>query len=187
MLGILAEDASDSASIKAIVASIREGKPLQVKTKDCQGCGEMYRKGKMMLRALSALGCHHFVICVDADGPDPKPRATRVVSDILSGTPYSTHSCIVVPIQEFESWILADVTKVTRVMSSWKPSPVRNPESISSPKEFLTRMSKNSQKRPIYDSVTHNPRIAMHLDPMLVRERCPSFRPLYDFVSAIKN
>ena len=53
-------------------------------------------------------------------------------------------------------------------------------------KEHLERMSRMDGTRPRYAHAVHNPKIAKHLDLEKVREKCPSFRPLFSFVGKMK-
>ena len=102
---------------------------------------------------------------------------------IITPSGITHHYCIIVPVQEIEAWILADIEAVTRVFPSWLPAAFAgNPELIDDPKEHLERLSKATNKKPIYHHSTHNRVVAEHLNLNKVRQRCPSFQPLVDFV-----
>ena len=77
---------------------------------------------------------------------------------------------------------MADIEAVRNVIKSWKPKPVGNPEAISSPKEFLSKLSRGSNKKPRYDHTTHNEKVAEYLDINRLLKKCPSFQPLATFV-----
>jgi hypothetical protein len=68
----------------------------------------------------------------------------------------------VIPVQELEAWILADLSSVSKVITSWAPKDVLSPESINDPKEHLERLSKEHQK-PKYIHAIHNQKIAHYL------------------------
>ena len=88
-----------------------------------------------------------------------------------------------IPVQELEAWILADIECVTNVIPSWKPNLVSNPEGISSPKEYITRLSRDSRRKPLYMHAVHNEKMAAYLDLPKVAAKCPSFCVLRDFVT----
>jgi hypothetical protein len=91
-------------------------------------------------------------------------------------------TCVLIPVQEIEAWILADIQAVTKIFSGWLPDEIHNPEAIPSPKEHLEALSRQANRRPRYSHAVHNPRVAQHLDLEKVYRKCPSFRPLKDFV-----
>ena len=84
----------------------------------------------------------------------------------------------------FGDTTLADIESVDRVCTGWRPPPVpiRQPEHINSPKEHLEKLSRDSRKKPRYSHATHNPRFAEYIDLAKVYRKCPSFRPLRDFI-----
>jgi hypothetical protein len=133
---------------------------------------------------LAGLGCKRFIICYDADGPDPRVRQQEVLSRIINPSGLSRSDCLaLVPVQEIEAWILADVHQaVPHVIPSWRPGEVSNPEGIASPKEYLARSSRGSNQKPRYADTVHNPRVAGFLDIRTVERKCKSFRPLIQFV-----
>ncbi len=90
--------------------------------------------------------------------------------------------CIVIPVQELEAWILADIECASKVFPSWKPSPIHNPEGISKPKEHLEKLSRDSKQRPRYRHAIHNEQVAKHLDLEKVARKCPAFTVLAAFV-----
>jgi hypothetical protein len=195
LYAILGEDESDVETLNVLVRRLALNTGLSVKRKGYDSCGELLRKGAAQLRSYLALGCTRFVVCYDSDGEDPQARYAEVLDKILkpaairpyvSGMPLqgiASCCCVLIPIQEIEAWILADIEAVTNVFTSWKPSPIKqNPETIPSPKEYLERLSRQTNKKPIYHHATHNQVVARHLNLELVRSRCPSFGPLVDFV-----
>ncbi len=90
--------------------------------------------------------------------------------------------CVIVPVQELEAWILADIQSVSKVFTSWRPQPISNPEGINSPKEFLEKLSRAANHKPRYAHAVHNARVAEHLDIDILMTKCPSFLPLANFV-----
>ena len=184
MYGILGEDESDVQTLKVLIRRLRDDPKLPLKLKGYDGCGEMLRKGERQLHLFAGLGCDRFVICYDADGHDPNDRREEVMRKIVRPSGFARQCCVLVPVQELEAWILADIEAVSNVLTSWRPDPIKqNPEAIKDPKEYLERLSRGTNKKPIYSHATHNPRVAQYLRLALVRGRCPSFEPLVSFVA----
>ncbi len=48
----------------------------------------------------------------------------------------------------------------------------------------MISLSRGANRKPRYDHVNDNPRVAAHLDLDRVAKLCPSFRPLVSFVTA---
>jgi hypothetical protein len=142
----------------------------------------MLRDGAKQLVLLRNLGCKWFVVSYDADGTDWEPRRDEILARVVKPAGVEP-CCVVVPVQEIEAWILADIECATKVFSGWRPDPIQYPENIADPKEYLERLSRDAKKRPRYSHATHNPRIAEHLDLDKVAQKCRSFRPLSDFMS----
>jgi len=138
------------------------------------------KKSAKDLSTFAALGCTRFVVSYDADGPDPNPHLAEL-RWAISGFD-SSQCCLLVPVQELEAWILADIEAVTHEFTGWKPSPISNPENIRSRKEHLEKLSRDGRARPRYNHATDNSRIARHLDCDKVAAKCRSFRPLVEFV-----
>jgi hypothetical protein len=181
---VLGEAPSDAETVKVLIRRLAGNDRLTVKTKGYQGCGELKRKGAKQIALFAKLNCFKFVVCYDADGPDPTERRAEIEDRVTrpSGLPASG-CCIVIPVQELEAWILADISAVTKVFTGWHPEPIKNPEGIASPKERLERLSRAGGSRPRYSHAVHNPAVAAHLDLQRVRKSCPSFLPLVQFVT----
>lgn len=134
MYGILGEDKSDVATLKVLIRRLERSDSIPVKTKGYDGCGEMLRKGAKQLRLFTRLGCNRFVVCYDSDGEEPNARYHKIVESIIrpSGlTGLREIICILIPVQEIEAWILADIEAVSNIIKSWHPKPIYNPETIN--------------------------------------------------------
>lgn len=183
MYGIIAEDKSDVAMLKVIIKRIANNQSLSIRSKGYNGCGEMLRKGAVQLKAFKDLGCDRFVVCYDADRDSPRDRHNEVLRKIVLPFGNTGKCCILVPIQEIEAWILADLKSVTKVISSWVPTKVyHSPESVNDPKEELEKLSRNANKRPRYSHAIHNCKVAEYLDLSVVKQKCESFLPLENLV-----
>ena len=183
MYGIIGEDPSDVATLKVLVKRLAGDESLSVQTKGYSGCAEMLRKGAKQFRLFRDLGCNRFIACHDADGPNPAPKHRLVAKAIVKPSGIDEECCIVVPVQELEAWILADIECASAIFTSWKPPAVPNPERVPNPKEHLERLSGEGKSRPRYSHATHNQRMAKYLDLKKVSRKCPSFRVLEDFVA----
>ena len=183
MYGILGEDTSDVNTLKVIIRRLHQDERMQISGKGYDGCAQLLRKGARQLEAMVKLGCTRFIIAYDADDGDPSERRKEVQCKVVKPSGVGDKCCcIVIPVQELESWILADIAAVTRIISSWRPSPVAYPESIASPKEALEKLSRNSKHRPRYVHAMHNEQVAKYIDLAMVERKCESFKPLKKFV-----
>jgi hypothetical protein len=181
--GVLGEDASDADTIKELIRQLAGDPRLPIKAKGFGGCGEMLNLGASHLRALTNLGCDRFVVTYDADEKPAHERRAEVMGKIVAPAGVQDRCCILIPVQEIEAWILADIEAVSKVLSSWRPKPIKqNPESIRHPKEYLESQSRRANRKPIYSHATHNPLVARYLRPDRVGKKCPSFRPLVEFI-----
>jgi hypothetical protein len=180
--GILGEHRSDANTLKVIVRRLACNPSLPIKAKGYGGFPKMFCKGATDLQAMKDLGCTRFIVCHDSDGHDPKRRLFDVDSKIVRPSGLASNCCVVIPVQELEAWILANVECATAIFTSWLPDPICNPEAIDSPKEYLEKLSRVHNGKPRYSHATHNEKVAQHLDLDRVATKCPSFRVLRDFV-----
>lgn len=185
MYGIIAEDNSDIECLKVIIKRLAKNDSLKIKHKGYKGCANMLRDGWKDLKAYSQLSyITHFIVCYDKDDSKGQTRYEEVINKIIKPSGLKNKKvCILIPIQEMEAWILADIESVTKVISSWKPAEkFQSPELIESPKEKLTKLSQTKSSKPLYDYVTHNQQVFKHIDLEIVKKKCPSFAELYEFV-----
>lgn len=196
---ILGEDVSDAATVRALVrrlierkASIKgkstakKAKKPSFKSKGYDGWAHLRRKAARDLQALSRMGWQRFIVCVDCDGRDSEPRRIELQREVIAKSGLAAADCcLVIPVQELEAWLLADIEEAgPKVILSWTPAAVASPERQASPKEHLRRLSQNPlTKKPRYDEVLHNEKLAEHLRLDRVEKKCPSFMPLVNFVA----
>jgi hypothetical protein len=187
MYGLIGEDKSDVDTLKILIRRIANNDTVSIKAKGYSSCGEMLKKGARQLHLFKALGCKKFIICYDSDRDCPKKRKQEIVDKVISKVGFKGVFCALVPIQEIESWILADLKAVSKIITSWNPTEeINHPETVKDPKEYLEKLSRQ-QQRPRYSHATHNPIIARHLDIAKVSMKCSSFRPLIDIVKDSKG
>ncbi|MCY2953486.1 MAG: DUF4276 family protein [Planctomycetota bacterium] len=185
MYGVLGEDKSDVDTLKAIIRKIAGNESISICGHGFDSASQMLKRGESVIRLLADLGCRWFIIAYDADGSDPHARWQDVYSRVVKPAGIESY-CIVIPVQELEAWILADIEAVTKVFTGWCPTPIEYPEHIPKPKELLEKLSRDSKHRPRYSHATHNHRVAKYLDLEKVQQKCASIRPLINFVRGAK-
>jgi hypothetical protein len=187
MIAVLGEHKSDAETLVAIVKRLLGDERASILRKGYSGCGELCRKGKHQLRQFAERGARQFIVAHDADGPEWEPVREKVLRMIVRPAEVEETTCIVIPVQELEAWMLADEKAVARVIPSFKFKAVKSPELQKDPKEHLVWLSRDVRAKPRYVHAVHNPRIAEHLDFDRVSRKCPSFRPLRKFVEGLTN
>ncbi len=188
--GIMGEDRADVDTLKVIVKRLASDHSLSSPVfhpKGYHGWSQMFDKGIAQLKLFDALQCQKIVICFDADGPEEKAqeRRKKIESELISPSEIRVPCCALVPVQELEAWILADLESVRKITTSLKvPKPFLSPERLASPKERLIKISRCPiTRKGRYDPPQHNERVASYLDLQLVEAKCPSFCGFVDFVT----
>ncbi len=179
---VLGEDASDASTVKVLIRRIAKTPSLPISPKGFDGAGDLLKKGARQIQEYRRRGIVKFIVVYDADGPDPDQCRHRAIEQILAPAGIEDEGIAVIPVQELESWILADIESVTRVITSWTPNSIAHPESIESPKDVIESLSRNARKRQRYFHREHNEKVAEHLRLDVVAKKCRSFRPLVEFV-----
>ena len=182
MYGILAEDDSDIDTLKVLIRQLAGNDKLPIRGKGFDGCGKLIKDGWKYLKSLPDLNCSSFIIAHDADKKEPNEVRRGLIDKIVKPSGVKCSVCLLVPVEEIEAWLLADIEAVSKIFKGWNPDNITNPESISDPREFLERLSRLEGGRPRYSHATHNPQLAKHIDLNKVSKRCKSFRPLEEFV-----
>lgn len=184
MYGILGEDSSDVEALKCLVHRIAGNSSITIKTRGYDGCGQLLRKGASQIQLFSRppYSFRKFIVCYDCDRANPKERHDDVVTQIVKPSAVAGLFCVIVPVQELEAWILADIAAVENIFDGWSPKEILNPEAVNDPKQHLEKLSRDSKQRPKYVHAVHNPRIAKFLNLDTVAKKCKSFHPLLDFI-----
>ena len=148
----------------------------------------MLRKASAQIKSFASdHHCSRFIISYDADHDDPTIRRQVIVDRVIQPASVNGAFCALVPTQEIEAWILADLSAVSRVIQNWNyAGQFHHPEAIDDPKETLERLCKE-YGRPRYIHAVHNEKVAAYLDFDVVACKCPSFRPLLEFVRTGKS
>jgi hypothetical protein len=179
---VLAEADSDANAIAVFVRRLATRENLRVAKQVFKGKSLLFKKGAAALRDFVARGADKAIVCVDADGPTDTDVRMRIDHEIIGRASIQCQAAAIVPVQELEAWLLADIACATQIFRSWRPVAEQNPEAISSPKERLVRISRDHRSRPRFDPVIHNEQIARYLDLDAVARKCPSFKRLVEFV-----
>ena len=182
MLAILAEDDSDADVLTHLVRRRLSNEGLRIKRKGYCGCGELCRKGFRDIKSWIAGGLTSVIVCHDADAPSPDVARRKVQEAIIAPSRFEGPKCIAVPVQEMEAWIIADEDAINAVIPSFQFKGHRQPETISSPKEWLVKQSRASNGKPLYSSTTFNPAVARNLRFETVSSKCPSFKIFLDWI-----
>jgi hypothetical protein len=176
MFAILAEDDSDAEALSHIVKRHFSNDRLSVKKKGYDGCGGLCAKGARDIKAWSMQGITRFVVCHDADSNPPSEIREKVLKAIVRPSGAEQQCCITVPVQEIEAWLIADEQAITAVIPSFRFKGHNQPETISSPKEWLIKRSEAENGKPLYSPKTFNAAVARRLRFDVVKGKCPSFR-----------
>jgi hypothetical protein len=185
--GVLGEDLSDADAVAALVRRLREERNLariKIKRHGYEGCAQLMRKGAEQLKFWAKTGCLRAVICHDADKNDPETVRHQVEKRIIRKSRFKIPCCAVVPTQELEAWLLADIQKLGELYS-WCSGlkEISEPEQIQDPKEHLIRLTRHPDTHEThYHPPTDNEAMARIVDLDLVERKCPSFAVLADFV-----
>jgi Domain of unknown function (DUF4276) len=184
MLAIFGEDQSDFDTLKTMVRTLKNDQGLKVKGKGYGGCGNLLKACARDIKELHRQGYKKFVVCHDADGQPPEEIRQTVLERVINpgGLVLSSDCIVLIPVQEIEAWILADLSSVSNIFKGWKPQGISNPENISKPKKYLEKLSRDHKLRPRYSHAIHNSRIAKYLNYEVIKSKCPSFRPLLQFL-----
>jgi hypothetical protein len=183
MYAILGEDDSDVEMLFTLVRRIANDPKLPIKKMGYNGCGELLIKAARQIKVYSKLGCDKFIICYDSDVAKPQDRYLEIVNKIIKKSGIQADFCALVPVQEIEAWILADIDAVTKIIPSWRTNrKITSPELQKDPKEYLEGLSKASNQKPLYSHAVHNPKIANHLNLEIILDKCMSALPLFEFV-----
>ncbi len=184
MFAVLAEDESDADAWVALVKSIVGRTNFKVLQKGFGGCGKLCRKAPSHIKLFADLGVTRFIICHDSDGHDPREIRAKVEDAIkMKGCSGFMHA-VVVPVEELEAWIIADEEAIRKVIPTLTVKPVKKPEEIRSPKEWLKSESRRGRSTPLYVPALHNKEVAKLINLDKLEKKCPSFRPLKAFVNS---
>jgi hypothetical protein len=187
MYVVIAEDNSDFNCLQILIKRLAKDDSISIKGEGFNSCGTMLNKGAKVLSLWNQKKEYRkFIICYDRDKESAQKRYEEVITKIIrpAGIKQAGNLiCILIPTEEIESWILADIKAVSKVFSSWQPNTeYPNPEDVQNPKETLTKLSRINKPKPLYSHNIHNEKVMVYLDLTIVKKKCSSFAELADFV-----
>lgn len=185
-IGIIAEDSSDYESSKAIIKRIINKKNITFKKAIGNGCGKLRRKALDYAVDLKKRGCNLIIVIHDLDRNDLNILRTELEKIVDGCSKIEKFVCI--PVEELEAWFLSDPAGLKDALKLKRvPSIKRPPETITSPKEFLRDLIFScSDKEKIYINTKHNELISQSISLELMKQKCPSFQLLFDYVSELQ-
>lgn len=182
MFVVLAEDDTDFQTFKVIIRRLLGDAGITIKGRGYDGCGDMLNKGARFLAALNPPENFRCIVVHDCDGVGAEERQKQVVQRIFAPAKVRAKCGVVVPKEEVEAWILADLDSLSAVIPNWKsPLNYARPEEIRNPKEQLHRLARDAKSRPRITEA-NNPKLASALRLDIVASKCPSFQSLVDVV-----
>ena len=188
MYVVIAEAVSDIDCLKILIRRLANNKSISIEGKGYGSCGDMLNKGAALLKSYcKQKEFRKFIVCYDRDNEgSSQKRYEQVISKIITPSGIKKPEnliCILIPTEEIEAWILADVQAISKVFSSWETEKeFLHPETIISPKEKLKRLINADKPRPLYSGTKDNEKIVNFLNLDVVKKKCPSFSELADFV-----
>lgn len=187
MYVVIAEASSDIDCLKILIRNLANNKSIPIEGKGFGSCGDMLNKGAKLLSFYGKQKeSHKFIICYDRDKDSAQQRYEQVISKIIKPAEIKKAGnliCILIPTEEIEAWILADIKAVSKVFSSFQSKKeFLHPETVANPKETLESLINKDKQRPLYTDTSDNKQIMEYLDLEIVKKKCPSFAELADFV-----
>ena len=181
-VGIIAEDNSDVDSIKILIKRITNKNNFTFKKFAGKGCGNIIKKSNTWSRILKQQGCSYLILIHDRDTNDNEILHKKI-NNSLEPCPIKNY-IISIPIEELEAWLLSDSEAIKKVFSLNKFPKIDNkPYMIQSPKEYLDKLIYSTTKgEKIYLNTEHNQKISEVISIEKIKEKNPSFVPLYDFI-----
>lgn len=182
---VIAEDETDYETVKVFIERIAL-KKVNVNGCGFDGCGDLIKQGARVLNALAKKQVNKFVIVHDCDGQATNSRRQLVIDKIVKKVTAKGSFCLLLPKEELEAWFFADISCVTKVWPGWKvdkniDKKYPSPENVKNPKDLIKKLSESHSLKPRFNT-NKNKLLAQHVDLSKIEKRCPSFRPLKQFV-----
>jgi|SRR5690348_10615519 len=183
-IGIIAEDNSDFESVKVLIKKIISKEKITFKKAVGNGCGKLRRKACSYTTDLKNRGCDLIILFHDLDRNDFQKLKQELEISLNKVSAVKKFICI--PVEELEAWFLSDPEGIKNALNLYKaPKVKKQPETIIAPKEVLGDFIYScSNKEKIYINTKHNEKISEHVSIDLMRQKCPSFNSLCEFLSS---
>jgi hypothetical protein len=185
-IGIIAEDESDYEASRTIVKRIIKNDKIGFRPRTSNGCGRLKRKAFDYAVDLNSRGCDLLLLFHDLDRNN-LAELEKELEEKLAKNPISSYF-ICIPIEEIEAWFLSDPECIKNTLNLKRiPKIKAQPETILSPKEYLCSLvSSYSDREKIYLNTKHNALLSENISIDLMKEKCKSFKKLYDFIMTQK-
>lgn len=186
-VGIIAEDYSDVDSARILIHRIANNEKIGIRRVVGKGCGRIRKKCHAWSKQLRLKGCSLLVLIHDLDDKN-LTELRRTIGEAIDPCPI-TLNLICIPVHELEAWLLSDPNAIRTAMHLRRTPKVKfPPETINSPKEYLGELIyRTSNGEKLYINTKHNSKIATEISIDLVKKKCPSFLPFYDFFHSNLN
>lgn len=182
--GIIAEDDSDADVAFSLISRLCGRNNYSKHRFTGGGCGRVFNKLAGWCENLSERGCNRLLVIHDLDRNNCQALFQALTDKVEQSKLKIERRAVVIPVEEVEAWMLADMDAIKSVFKLRKtPKDIQSPEKIRNPKEFLEDLVyRNSNKERRYLNTKDNLSISRKMDLSLLSQRCPSFRPLREFV-----
>lgn len=180
-IGLIVEDNSDFNCLTTIIKRISKKDKISFKKVIGNGCGKIKKKALAWSENLNQRGCNVLILVQDLDRNNLKDLKTEL-TNALKTSPITT-KLICIPIEELEAWLLSDKKGLKDTFNLKRlPKFSGKPETINSPKEKLRDAIYSCSDKNILYITKHNERIAENVSIDIMKNSCPSFKELNDFV-----
>ena len=186
-IAIFAEDNSDYDSIKTIIARLTGKDNLSFQKRIGHGCSKLRRKCLDWSNEVFAQGYELLIIVHDTDDDWTESSLKEHLNKLMKESHF-TDRYLCVPVEELEAWFLSDPMGMKSTLHLDRLPKIKgNPETISSPKEYLgEEVRKCSNGRVQYVNTVHNSKLAQSLDLVQVGKKCSTFNSFRDFILSKK-
>lgn len=181
-IGIIAEDLTDFEAAKILIQRITNQERLGYKPKIGNGSGKIKSKCLAWSNELHQKGCNLLIVIHDLDSNGLKELKEQLSRCLKASNIKNRYICI--PIEELEAWFLSDPEGIKKAFKLKRKPKVKGlPETIRSPKECLRdHVFQCSENEIIYQTL-HNALLAKNISLDIAKDRCPSFKEFFEFMS----
>jgi hypothetical protein len=183
-IGIIAEDESDVAVLKAITLTLIRPHRIGFSRFVGDGCGKLRRKCRAWANILVQQGCPWVVVVHDLDRYNEQDLRSALSDALTAARPNA--GVVLIPKRELEAWLLYDPAAIAAAFNERATPPLpSDPESLADPKRFLRDLVWRKYRKQYLNTV-HNPLIAERIDLTRLRSSA-SFAPHPPFVASVKT
>jgi hypothetical protein len=183
-IGIIAEDKSDVAVMKALTLKLLRPQVPGFKRFVGDGCGKLRRKCGAWAKNLVQQGCCCVLVVHDLDQYNESNLRAQLSSAV--GSANARAWVVLIPRREIEAWLLYDPGAIAKAFSEKvAPKLKGNPESLTDPKKHLSELVWRTYHKQYLNTI-HNERVASAIAIARLRSSS-SFAPHFAFCSTIKK